>query len=70
MASRAIHEACRHKDLDRIATLLRSSRDPIDLINAPDDLGRTPLMLASLRGHFDVALCCLDKGSRIDQVGK
>ena len=67
MASRAIHEATRHQDYELLTRLLKN--DP-KLIHAQDDVGRTPLMMAALRGHDEISSWLLDHGSRIDQVRK
>jgi|EP00624_Nannochloropsis_granulata_P002687 ankyrin repeat protein len=61
----AIHEATRNQDFESLALLL--AEDP-SLIHAEDVVGRSPLMMSSLRGHVDVSAWLLDHGAPLDAV--
>ncbi|KAM3569616.1 hypothetical protein VYU27_008296 [Nannochloropsis oceanica] len=61
----AIHEATRNQDFEGLALLLEE--DP-SLIHAEDVVGRSPLMMSSLRGHVEVSAWLLDHGAPLDAV--
>lgn len=61
----AIHEATRNQDFEALALLLEE--DP-SLIHAEDVVGRSPLMMSSLRGHREVSAWLLDHGAPLDAV--
>jgi ankyrin repeat protein len=58
-----IHEAARAGDLAKVKALIE--KDP-GLVRAPDSTGSTPLHLAAMGGHLDVAGFLIDKGAPID----
>jgi len=61
----AIHEATRNQDFEALALLLEE--DP-SLIHAEDVVGRSPLMMSSLRGHVEVSVWLLDHGAPLNAV--
>jgi len=61
----AIHEATRNKDFVALDRLLNENKS---LIHAPDVVGRSPLMMSSLRGHVDVCEWLLDHGAPLNAV--
>ncbi len=56
----AMHEATRNRDLVAMARLVEA-QPPV--IASPDVVGRSPLMMACLRGHHDVVAWLLDRGA-------
>lgn len=58
----ALYAACFHGDAETVLHLLKSHAD----INQPDCLGRTPLQMASLRGHLFLVQELLQHGADPD----
>jgi len=61
----AIHEATRNQDFKALALLLEEDRS---VIHAEDVVGRSPLMMSSLRGHVEVSVWLLDHGAPLNAV--
>lgn len=55
----AMHEATRNRNIEAMARLVATQPQ---LLVSPDVMGRSPLMMASLRGHADVVAFLLDRG--------
>lgn len=56
----AMHEATRNRDLETMGRLVEAHPQ---LIGSLDVVGRTPLSMACLRGHMEVAAWLLDRGA-------
>lgn len=61
-----LYLALRGESLRAAALLLAHPRTDIDAVN---DAGETPLMMAALRGQLDVARQLLDRGARVNREG-
>jgi ankyrin repeat protein len=59
-AAVAMHEATRNRDLALMARLVEA-QPPV--LASPDVVGRSPLMMACLRGHQDCVAWLLDRGA-------
>lgn len=60
-----LHEAARSGDTVAIARLLDKKAD----IHAPDEKGRTPLLVAAREGQMDAARLLLEAGAQVDARG-
>jgi len=62
---RTIFSVCRDGDLDTLLQMLRDGQD----VNVTNAYGSTPLILACIRGHTDVAHLLIERGAEIDFPG-
>lgn len=56
-----LRDACLKGQVNEVNKMIEQGID----VNASDEGGRTPLMLASFNGHSEVARILLDKGARV-----
>lgn len=58
--------AIRKREFDKAKLLLTLETTGHELVNAVDELGRTPLMWAAMHGQFDLGNALLDKGALVN----
>ena len=63
-ADAALGEACSNGDLEAVRTALEEGAD----VNARDEEGRMPLMLAAFDGHDSIVRLLLEKGAEVNAV--
>jgi hypothetical protein len=62
-----IHLAARAGDIETVSTLLATDGE---LLDAPDDIGLTPLTLAAAYGHWDLFRFLLDAGADVNATAR